>query len=183
MNSLRVLVIESGSLEYLYLVTYDISIYTPPLTSPEESILTFYKDLKTAITKASNVNKILFLSLPGSVKIMKDWKSTAWKMNNGLHFLQLYMELKPVICNSFLPWKRCPWCYLDSSNIKIGTHSLLCHKQDLQDVYTVRMSGAKCRMKHRLVPGKDSQTYWSFKVEVPFYLWGSPNSNNGIGSV
>lgn len=60
------------------------SVYAPTLNGPEESIMAFYQDLRTAITKIPKVDKIL-LFWDFIARVSKEHKT--WKAL-GMHTLE-----------------------------------------------------------------------------------------------
>ena len=89
------------------------SVYAPTMSHKEEDILSFYSDLRTALSKVPKEDKIILL---GDFNARVGNDSDTWNVigkhgignqnSNGLHLLQLCSEFQLVVGNTFFRQKN-----------------------------------------------------------------------------
>ena len=141
-----------------------ISVYAPTLMSSEESIMSFYQDLRAVITSIPREDKIMLLG-DFNARVGKDhgvWNALGrfgiGNVNrNGINLLQLCTEFQLAICNTFFHHKlkhKVTWTHPRSKHGHILDY-IITRRRDLRDVCSVRvMRGADCDTDHKMLRAK-----------------------------
>ena len=145
-----------------------LSVYAPTLQASKDTIMSFYRALREAITSIPKQEKLLILG---------DFNARVWRQyevcnalgkygidninNNGLNLLELCSEFNLALCNIFFHQKqkhKVTWIHPRSKHCHMI--DIITRRDDLRDVCNVRMlRSAECDTDRKMVRGK-------FKLQI-----------------